>query len=203
MAVPILSATLRFEQPPEVSQRAWKRIMREALHAMAMKWHQEILPKHFTREAPQRYGHQARSSKYLRKKHMAARWGEKRGPTRVYAKYGGNIDNVFSGELEQRVKALAAIRATATKVTLKMTGPRYMTMRRFMGDRERAVAEGWTYGKGVRFRPRRLEAPGLQPDKVKEITTVVQEENRSLIEFLNDRVVTNFNTWRSPRSIAA
>jgi hypothetical protein len=207
MAVPILKATLRYSQPPDMSQRAWQRIQREALAELALKWHQEILPQHFTSQAPQKYGHQPRRSKYLRKKHIAARWGEKRGPIRVYAKYGGNIDNVFSGELENRVKAAAAIRATPTRVKLTLTGPRYMTMRRFVGDRQQAVDEGWTYGRGRKFRDyKRLRIDrdaGLQPDKAKEITTVTTEENDLLVQFLNDRVVARFSAWSSPRTIAA
>lgn len=202
MAVPILKASLWMDQPPEMSARQWRKITKAALTEMGAKWHKEYLPRHFTRNAPAMYGHQKRSEGYLKRKRRAAsKAGVRHMGAVVRVKYGGMIDNVFSGEMERRVKALAAVRATPTRVTVKMTGPRYMTMRRFAGNRDRAVREGWTYGRGQRFR-NKGRGSGLQPDKAREITTLTERENAELVGYMNSRVTAGWRAWKERRKVA-
>lgn len=202
MAVPILKASLFMDQPPEMSARQWRQITKAALEKLAAKWHKDILPQHFTRAAPQKYRHQPRTAGYLKRKRRAAgRAGVRHMGQIVRVKYGGLIDNVFTGELERRVKQLAAIRATPTRVTLKLTGPRYMTMRRFAGNKAEAVAKGWTYGRGKKFKATG-KGSGLQPDKAREITTVTEQELVLLTSFLNRSVLDRWRVWKSRRKVA-
>jgi len=194
---PILKVSIWMDQPPQMSARKWGQFQKTSLHEMASKWHKEYLPRHFTRDAPQKYKHQARKDKYLNRKRRASKYGEKRGDTRVYPKYGGMIDNVYTGEMESRLRSIGVISSTPTRASLKMTGPRYMTMRVFQGSRKEAFRKGWTYGKGQRFNP----AAGTQPDKVREITTQTPEELHELVVFLNERQLTRWRGWKEKRKV--
>lgn len=197
MAMPILKVSIWMDKPPQLSERKWRQFQKASLHELAAKWHKEYLPRHFTRSAPQKYNHQPRKEIYRRKKRIASRYGAKVGGTRVYPKYGGNIDNVYSGEMESRLKSVGAITSTPTRVRLKMTGPRYMTMRVFQGDHREAFRKGWTYGKGQQFNP----TAGTQPDKVKEVTAQTPDELHELVVFLNERQLARWRGWKEKRKV--
>lgn len=136
------------------SKRAWRAAMLAAHQAMGAHWHSAILPKHFTQAAQIRYRHQRRQQKYLAYKKALAKRGK--------VKYYGNVDLVFSGQLEKSLSSFVTVRAFPTRVTVSMNGPRYITMRPYLT---------------------------AQPDKAREITTVVPEESDALAA-VADRVVT-------------
>lgn len=164
-----------------VSVREYKKAMVEVHDAMGKKWHADMLPRHFHRGARQQYGHKPRSKGYIEKKRrMAARRQQIRGVDGQggYVQRGGEVDNVFSGNLEKMLKRVSTIRAFPSRVTVNMTGPRYVTMRAFQGNRSEAVAKGWKYGKGKAIS---LTA-GQQPDKIKELTATTEQERRELAE---------------------
>lgn len=160
-----------------VSERQWNKAKLGAHDAIGKKWHSEMLPSHFHKGAPEKYGHAKRSSSYLKRKRiMAAK--QKRLPGGGTVQRGGQIDNVYSGDMERSLKRVGVIRAYPSRATVTMSGPRYMTMRVFEGNRADAVTKGWTYGKGKTFSQR----AGKQPDKVKEITTTTEQERKILAE---------------------
>jgi hypothetical protein len=123
------------------SKRAWQRGMRQAHAEQGEYWHTKILPKHFEPGAGAKYGHKPRSDKYQRRKKKLAAAGK--------VKYGGMVDNVATGRMETMLKGMGVFRAFPTRVTVYMTGPRYITMRPYETN---------------------------QPDKAKEITALTAQE---------------------------
>ena len=185
---------LTIERPPEASLRAWRRITKQAHAEQGKYWHANFLPLHFRRDSATRYKHQKRTAGYLKRKFKAARKGKVR--------YAGYVDNVYSGRMEEMLKSIGQVRAYPTRVRVTMTGPRYMTMRRFAGDRDRAVREGWKYGKAKTAFRNSGRGSGLQPDKPKELTAVTDEEEKKLSEVLHNTVLAGLEKVRSPKTIA-
>jgi hypothetical protein len=158
-----------------VSQRAFKKAMYSAHEAVGIRWHQKMLPQHFMPDAAQKYGHKKRTPPYLKRKR---RMYEKRIKTREgkYVVGSGNTDNVFTGRMREMLLRKSSIRPYPGRVTVSMTGPRYVTMKTFTGNRALAAAQGWKYGKNKRF----SATAGQQPDKYKEVTATTREERDEL-----------------------
>lgn len=140
-----------------VSVRQFRAASTKAHSKMGEYWHSELLPKHFHRDAKTKYGHKPRSTKYLaRKKGLAASQRQlKQGGT---VQRGGEVDNVFTGFMERMLKGVGVVRAYPTRVSVNMTGPRYVTMRVFQSN---------------------------QPDKFKEISTTTEQERVMLAEVVD------------------
>lgn len=168
----MMKISLTISRPPDVGLRKWKECTKAGHAAMGQYWHKNYLPDHFTRAARTKYGHQARRPKYLRNK--------ERGGTRsvngrvVQIKYGGQVDNVFSGEMETLVRSPALIQAFPSRATVKMVGPRYVSMR--------------PYKSG-------------QPDKGAEISRVIPDQQRVLEKVLGEETHRRFVQWKQPRTI--
>ena len=178
-----IGAKLTLDQPPDIGKRAWKECTREGNRVMALKWHTEMLPDHFTRGAPAKYKHQPRSPVYLKKKRKNKK-----------ALYGGNVDNVYSGDMERQLKKIATVKPFPDRVTLKMVGPRYMTMRVFTGDRSR----GFRYGKN---RKQTIsKSAGQQPDKVAEVTTITSDQDALLVKANQNSTLRRYGEWKQPRT---
>jgi len=159
-------------QPPDIGKRKWKECTKAGYEKMARYWHKNFLPDHFTRAARTKYGHQARRPKYLKNKE---RGGRRKVNGRVITiKYGGQIDNVYSGDLETLMKSPATIQAFPSRATVKMAGPRYVSMR--------------PYKSG-------------QPDKGKEITRSTADQVLVLEKVLGDETTKRLNEWKQPRTV--
>ena len=85
----IITAEITQSAPFGVAKRRWKEWMRNAFRETAQFWFDKILPLHFKINAKTRYSHKPRSAKYLAAKRKAAARGK--------VKYGGVIDNVYTG----------------------------------------------------------------------------------------------------------
>lgn len=173
-----------------VSEREWNRAKIDCHQAIGKKWHTDMLDKHFHADAPSKYKHAPRSANYLKWKRIKAA-KQRRLPGGGTVQRGGRIDNVYSGEMEKSLKRVGVIRAYPSRATLTMSGPRYMTMRVFTGDRADAVSKGWTYGKGKKFSQR----AGKQPDKVKEITTTTEAERNELAAVADKQLERHAAGW--------
>lgn len=160
--------TMIEERPPDVAKRAFREMTRAGHQAQGKLWHSKHLPDHFRPGAAERYRHKPRTQKYLEQKRKLA--------NRRKVRRGGKMDNVFTGHLEQMMRTAAEVRAFPTRVSITMTGPRYITMRPYKSN---------------------------QPDKAKELTTVTHAQERELARIM-DRVVTEeLKTYRSPRKTKA
>lgn len=157
-----LGVRLTVQPDPKTMTRAEKRVMKEGFLAMATHWHSNFLPRHFEESAKTKYRHQNRSSKWQKRKEQLARLGK--------AQRGGLVDNVLTGQLEQTAKAIKTISAFPTRATVRMSGPKYITM-------NPTTARG-------------------QPDKAKEITTVTRREQKTLNAIFKKHVVRGFNKIR-------
>lgn len=158
-------------RPPEVSIRNWRRITRDAHAEMGALWHREMLPKHFQQNARAIYKHKVRSKKWTSRKRALARRG-RLGNGRAVQK-GGLVDNVFTGLLEDSLKSSATIRAFPSRVTIRMNGPRYISMRPFHSN---------------------------QPDKAAEITTTTKAEAIQLAKVLNQSTTNALKALRAPKT---
>ena len=148
------------------SIRAWKRIMTKAHSEQGDYWHSKILPRSFTRSARARRKHKQRTGKYLKFKQAMARRGARlRGGGTVQK--SGRVDNVFSGEMAQRLQAVGTVRAFPSRVSISMTGPRYITMRPFKSN---------------------------QPDKAAEITSVTSDEASKLARIMEVSIAKQLKT---------
>ncbi len=106
---------------PALSKRAHGRVMRAGWAAIGAYWHKEYLPKHFEAGAFQRYGYQPRSNKWRRRKVGLARAGK--------VIKGGQVDLVATGTMEKLLESVGLVRAYPTRASIKMIGPRYVTLR--------------------------------------------------------------------------
>jgi len=173
VGVPIRIVT-RYEQPPGLSKRKFKEAMRAGHWAMAKLWYAEMLPLHFKRNAAARYGHKPRSVGYTRKKRKFGKSSITfKNGKRV--KYGGEVDNVYTGDLERNLREWVTIRAFPTRATAVMHGPRYLTMRPHKSN---------------------------HPDKAAELTEVTNAEQDQLEKELDRVVNEKFNAWRAPKTVS-
>lgn len=180
------------ERPPDIAKRAWDEMGRKAMTAVADYWHEKILPRHFTSEARAKYRHQLRGFGYEKRKEAAGRAGKPLSQGQAPVMLGGRVDNVLTGAMMKMLQGRELIRAFPTRVNLTMSGPRYMTMRTFAGDRAEAARKGWTYGHGAKFNP----LAGQQPDKVKEIGTMLRSEQQELAEVVDASVQKDLDNYR-------
>jgi hypothetical protein len=156
--------TIRFEKPPETLVRSWREGMKEAHYAQGLHWHTEILPKHFEPGSESNYHHKPRQAKYKKYKRMAAQGNgpyKKRGPIAL----GGIVDNVFTGFLMRMMLNLAVIKPYPSRVTVRMAGPRYISMRPYKSN---------------------------HPDKARELTEVTDRERAQLNDVLRREVLKRF-----------
>lgn len=167
----------KFTKKDFVSIREYNRAKLDVHRAMGIEWHTKMLPQHFMPDAPKKYNHTPRSPAYLKRKRKMyeRRWKTKSGQ---YVVGSGNTDNVFTGAMRDQLMRASTIRPYPRRVTIAMTGPRYVTMKVFTGDRAVARARGWRYGQNKRFSAR----AGQQPDKRREITATTREERDRLAD---------------------
>lgn len=149
-------------RPADIGRDPWRIIMRRAHQLMGEHWHQQFLPDHFTPQAKFRYRHQLRTRGYLKRK-----------PSLPDVIMGGQVDNVVTGYMMEQLKSSKAIRAYPSRVTIKMHGPRYVTMR------------SWKI---------------RQPNKAKEIATVTADQKKTLAGVLKQSVIDQIAAYRAPRT---
>jgi hypothetical protein len=129
--LPIL-ITLEERNPADLSARAHHELMRRALHDVAQTWQQQILPPRFTPNSPH-YPHKRRTAGYLKQKRLAAQRG--------IAKFGGDVLNVYTGNMAALLARVGVVHATATRATVNKIGPRYITMRPYQSNQPDKWAE--------------------------------------------------------------
>lgn len=164
MAHQSLRYVLREDRPPDVALRAWRRdISKVANTEVGEYWHKKYLKGHFKPGAAEKYGYRARSAAYLRRKKRQA---EKGAITKVS---GQIVDNVFTGKMRAAVLRGHTTRGYPTRVTITVTGPKYLTTRFYKVD---------------------------QPNKPAEIMAITAEEERDLAEFLARRIGKHLDKYR-------
>lgn len=120
----MLIFTVRLTAKNFPSVRSFRKANKAAFSVMGQYWYDHFLPLHFRREARTKYNYQARGTKYERRKKALGKSSYAKRP-----KYGGEVDEVWSGTLEQNLKSYVNVKAYPTRATVNMTGPRYVTMR--------------------------------------------------------------------------
>lgn len=151
------------ERPPEATVRQWRDLLKASHADMGQHWHQKMLPRHFEPGARERYGYKPRTRKYAIRKN--------RDYTRGKATAASNVDLVYTGFLRRSLSTVATIRAFPTRVTIQMTGPRYVTMRVHNSN---------------------------QPDKAAEVTAVTRDEADELSALLAEGVTRRLDALRAP-----
>ncbi len=128
---------------------------------IALFWHTEIFPSHFTPGAESRYGYEPRSKKYLAKKR---KYGRGQG------KY---VSNVFTGMSKRWMTSLAKVSATGNTATVNMPAPAYFR-KPFVGTATDPNGKTFTITR--------------QPDKVAEVTRVNAADLQKIRSFASSRL---------------
>lgn len=152
-------------RPFDVTRDAWRQMQRNGMRAVGEYWHREMLPNHFTPQAKYTYQHKPRSAKYIRNKQRLAQRG--------IVALGGNVDNVFRGDVMKALKTRAVIRGFPTRCTVYMHGPNHLR---------------------INFR-----AKSNQPNKKQELITTTAKEAETLKKVLTRVMRDQLRTHRGRR----
>lgn len=128
-----LRGEILFEGLPAMSRRDRNELLREVHKQMGRFWHNELLPPHFTRTAKSKYRHKLRTIGYRKKKKKLAEKGIVKG--------GGEVDNLFTGLLKESLEGVGTVKAYPKRATIRMTGPRYITMRPYRSNQPDKAGE--------------------------------------------------------------
>lgn len=109
-------------RPPEVSQRAWRGITRDAHAAQGLGWVQQFLPLHFKPFSATKYKYRRRSPNYLARKERDADAG------RIDASHA-NLPLVRTGNMRDVVLHIAYVKPFPSRVRIDLNGPDYLRMR--------------------------------------------------------------------------
>jgi hypothetical protein len=103
--------------------------MQASHKAIGVKYAVDLLPEHFGPGARRMFGYAPRTEKWLRFKENAKRFGRVIGGRQVIG--GRDDDLVFTGRLRDQVLLSARfnIQAYPSRVTIRMSGPVYFTLR--------------------------------------------------------------------------
>lgn len=190
------------ERPAQIAQdRVWNKINKDAMKVALMHHHNTHMPRHFKRDARQRYSHKERNAKYKA-------WKKR--------KFGSLIDLVMSGSTRDKITKAGGydritIGGAAVGGQKDLVGKLVYTFGfndklkafylskkvRFHNDpvtrdpreqwrrRQKAVAR--TIGPRVSLQDMRAELMKMTPDEVKIIAEVFRKEVFRLIEALPQR----------------
>ena len=148
-----------------VSARKWNKWARASYQAVGEYWRTEVLPEHFKFSAFSKYGYQARSPLYQKKK---------KNKSPLY----------LTGAMMNMIMSEKNIKATDHGVRIMMRGPKYM------GWNTGKVYE--IKNKAGKVIRRVKTNPG--PDKVKELTTVTPSEIEQMQKIWRNTFIDLFNT---------
>jgi len=110
-----------------LSIRNARAIQRAAWKALGLHWQRRFLPVHFKRGAAQRYKYQRRRPGYQRRKRYYGRVGRDDQGQSVVKR--GRVDLVYSGTFERLVTRPQIVRGYPSRCTIRIAGPRHVTMR--------------------------------------------------------------------------
>ncbi len=164
--------SLTVTQPPDIGKRKWGECVKAGLLREAQVWQRDFLPRHFTPEARVIYKHQPRKSKYLKNKERGGR--RKVNGRWVTIQRGGQVDNVFSGDMEKLLRGSIVIKLFPSRATLTMSGPQYISMR--------------PYKSG-------------QPNKAAEIFRKTTDETAALTQVLRFETMRQYTAWKQPQKV--
>lgn len=138
------------------------KVRKELMADIALFWHTELFPAHFTPGAESRYGYEVRSKGYVD--------GRKRRYGRGQGKY---VSNIFTGESRRRMTQLKTITSTSGTATVRMDAPTYFR-KPFVGTTTTASGKTFTIKR--------------QPDKVAEVTRVNAADLQKIRTFASTRL---------------
>lgn len=153
----------------------------DSLESAAEFWMRRFFPMHFAPGNRQRYNHEPRSRVYRSKVKEQEGQGD-----------GKNTDLIFSGMSRRWLRSSAKITGTSNQATLRMNGPGYFA-NPFIG---RIKKQLYTRpGEKPQFTMIDIKR---QPNKVKELTQVRDDERREIGQHLQSelrRRVNNILSW--------
>ena len=138
------------------------KIRSDLMKDIALYWHTELFPAHFTPGAETRYGYEKRTKRYME--------GTKRRYGRGQGKY---VSNLFTGESRRRMTQLKTITGTSNTSTVRMDAPAYF---------RKAAVGTFTLPGGKSFTIKR------QPDKAAEVTRVNAADLQKIRTFASTRL---------------
>ena len=139
----------------KISDRAQRDVLRRGYESLARNWKLTMMRRHFRKSSARRYGHRPRSDKWKTRKLKAyQRGGMKRDGRLVKVEGEGVTDLVLSGDSRRELFRTAKVRAKPTRSSVDMKGPDYFDINFFESSN--------------------------QPDKQKELGTILASEERVL-----------------------
>lgn len=133
---------------------------------IALFWHTELFPAHFTPGAEQRFDYEPRTKGYVD--------GRKRRYGRGQGKY---VSNLFTGESRRRMTQLKTITSTSGTATVRMDAPAYFR-KPYIGTIQGMTKNGLPYSFTIK----------RQPDKVAEVTRVNAADLQKIRTFASTRL---------------
>ena len=121
MTAPSMSVELFENLTESLSVRGRRRVFKAANGAAGVHWRDKYLMRHFQSGAATRYGYARRKRSTIARK--------KRDADRGQALHGGRRPLVHSGRLAAAMRRLHPVRATPSKATITLHGPRQLNIR--------------------------------------------------------------------------
>lgn len=167
----IIKAKYTTKRPLDVARDAWREIMRTAYRITGLHWVATYLAKHFLPGAGAKYKYRLRSKAYRARKDAKLGKPWRRGGDIVIG--GSNRPNVLTGYMMRAIQSQFIVRGFPTRATVHLLGPSYFTMRFRMN----------------------------QPNKGKEITTLLPNEKADLSRVLRGAVLKQLAKYRGQKSV--
>ena len=195
MLLIFIKAKLIETRPLDVVRDAWRVIARAAYKAVGQWWIDNLLQKHFEPGAATKYGYASRSQAYLLRKFGQSHGSlNSRGIARKeHYSYLRKRDDEqplqLSGYMRREVSRSYVIRGFPTRATVIMYGPNYMNAKLGAGYRTRRTGKGGTF----------TDYGQSQPDKVREMTTVLPAERKEMARVLEQEILKGIQSYRGTR----
>jgi hypothetical protein len=183
---------LKQTRPFGIVRDRWREIMRRAYEAVGRYWLEKFLPRHFQPGAASRYHYAFRSEAYLLRKFGTSHSGLNAAglPRKEHFSMLRQMDDqqplVLTGYMRDQVMKNNTVRGFPTRATVRLFGPQYMGAKLSSSYAGKADSDQSKY-------------LAVQPNKIKEMTTVLQSEAKELSGVLAANVAAGIRAVRGER----
>ncbi len=185
---------LKQSRPYGIVRDQWREIMRRAYEAVGRYWLENFLPLHFKSGAASKYHYAFRSEAYLlRKFHESHGNLNAKGIARnqhfaQLRKLDDQQPLVLTGYMRDQVLKNNTVRGFPTRATVRLFGPKYMGAKLSASYRSKSNNDASKFA-------------AVQPDKIKEMTTVLVSERKILSKVLVNAIAAGIRAVRGAERI--
>jgi hypothetical protein len=181
-------------RPYGIVRDRWLEIMRRAYEAVGRYWLQNMLPLHFKPGAASKYHYAFRSEAYLLRKFGESHGGlhAKGVPRNQHFAQLRKMDDqqplVLTGYMRDQVLKNNTVRGFPTRATVRLFGPGYMGAKLSASFRSKSDDDASKYTR-------------VQPNKIKEMTTVLVSECKILSKVLVNAIAAGIAAVRGAERV--